>query len=68
MALCGYIALEETMDLSYDGLLDEWILSTPHVDIATIHLLQCVLPLTTPCQCSLKMTIKMVGTYHISLL
>jgi len=48
MALCGDLALEEDMDLSYDGLLDEWILSTPQMDIATIHLLHCILPLTTP--------------------
>jgi len=39
MALCGYIALEEAMGLLYDRLLDEWILSTPHMDIALIHLL-----------------------------
>ena len=48
MTLCGDLALEEAMDLSYDGLLEEWILSTPQMDIATIHLLHCILPLTTP--------------------
>jgi len=48
MALCGYLTLEEAMNLSYEGLLDEWILLTPHMDIATIHLLQCILLLTTP--------------------